>query len=88
MYVLAIKARGRLYELDVDSIVQTVIGVLGVALIGGVFAFARERLKAADDEIKWWREKVLPILEGQQSALDRLENTLKDFQRGTHADHR
>jgi hypothetical protein len=86
--VLAIKAKGRLYEFDVDSIVQTVIGVLGVALIGGVFAFARERLNKADEEVKWYREKLLPILEKQQNALDGLERTLKDFHRGTHADHR
>jgi hypothetical protein len=63
----------------VETIVGAVVGTLGVALVTGLLAFARERLQKADefmanqrDEIKWYREKLLPVLEKQQEVLEEL----------------
>lgn len=69
-----------------DTIIGAVIGTLGVALITGVLAFARERLNKADEAMKacreditWYRDKLFPVLEKQQGVLESLQDQVEEL---------
>lgn len=64
-----------------ESIVATLLGTLGVALLTGVFAFAREQINQtrtqAREDVLWYRNEMVPKLEKQQNILEAQTELLK-----------
>lgn len=63
-----------------ETILISIFGTFGIGIITAVFAFSRERLNKADDQLekaqadsRWYRDKLLPALERQQDILEALE---------------
>lgn len=63
-----------------ETVLISIFGTFGIGIVTAVVAFCRERLNKADDllkdcrdENKWYRDKLLPVLESQQHVLEALE---------------
>lgn len=49
--------------------ITAIIGLLSL-IVGGIFAFCREVVKAAHADRDWWRDKGFVILETQQKTIE------------------
>lgn len=48
------------------------VGTLAVAVLGAVFAFAREQIKNAREDVEFYRKQLLPLIEQQQQILEKI----------------
>ena len=60
---------------------EALLGTLGVAVVTAVLAFAREQVKNSREDVKWYREELLPTLQRQQGILEELNQEVHGGQR-------